>query len=205
VNAFKRGDLMRTLDFNRGLVTLLGAGIAGGLIWLAAAYLDDGTTGGYWATYAIIAGAGLVLAASQLVGGWTKYGLPWFSVGVFLLGFLPVAIVVGWIAVGLQPHGNAPRGHVMSWSGNMGIADVVRDFKDYLGVLAFGLGLVLGYCFDTTGARRAAVGREPMAEEPMAAMDRRAADEPVAAERAATAEPHTVPTGPSRRERVPME
>jgi hypothetical protein len=196
---------MRTLDFHRGLMTLLGAAVAGGMIWVASAYVGDASTGGYWGTYAIIAGAGLVLAASQLIGGWTKFGLPRFSVGVFLLAFLPVAIVVGWIAVGLEPHANAARGHVMSWSGNMGIADVVRDFKDYLGVLAFGLGLVLGYSFDTTGARRAAAVEEPVVQEPVPAMDRRAADEPVAAERAAVAERNAAPVGPSRRERVPME
>ena len=59
---------MRTYDFNRGLATLIGAAIAGGLIWVAGMYIDDKTTGGYWAVYGIIAGAGLVMALSQLVG-----------------------------------------------------------------------------------------------------------------------------------------
>ncbi len=187
---------MRTYDFNRGLMTALGAGIAGGLVWLASAYVGDESTGGYWATYGIIAGAGLVMALSQLLGGWTKFGMPRISAGTFLLGFIPVAIVVGWIACGLQPHGNTVRSHVLTWSGDVGIRDIVNDFKDYLGVLAFGLGLTFGFTFDTTGPRR----REVIDERTrVAPMERAAADEPVSAERTEVAS--TTPVGPTARER----
>src|SRR5439155_928219 len=89
---------MRTYDFNRGLATLIGAAIAGGLIWVAGMYIDDKTTGGYWAVYGIIAGAGPVMALSQLVGGWTKFGMPRLSLVTLLLGFLPVPVGVGWLA-----------------------------------------------------------------------------------------------------------
>src|SRR5437868_1586299 len=123
---------MRTYDFNRGLATLIGAGIAGGLIWIASAYINDKTTGGYWAVYGIVAGAGLVMALSQLVGGWTKWGMPRLSLGTFLLGFLPVFVVVAWIACAMQPHGNTVRDHVLTWSGSMAIGHVVTRLGEYV-------------------------------------------------------------------------
>jgi hypothetical protein len=182
--------IMRTYDLNRGLATLIGAGIAGGLIWLSSAYIDDSSTGGYWAVYGIIAGAGLVLALSQLVGGWTKWGAPRVSLGTFLLGFLPVLIVVGWVACAMQPHGNTVHDHVLTWSGNVGIADVVKNLGEYIAVLSFGLGAVFGFTFDTLGVGRGEEvvtttrGRAPLATTP-AGYDRRAADEPLTAERTA--------------------
>jgi hypothetical protein len=56
----------------------------------------------------------------------------------------------------------------------------VKDFKEYVGVLAFGLGLLFGYTFDTTGpaARRGAapegrtVARRPAAAPPRQAVPR---------------------------------
>src|SRR2546428_2943236 len=110
----------------RGTATLLGAGVAGLLVWIAA-QIDDTSTGGYWAVYGIIAGAGLVMALSQLLGGWTKWGWPRIDPGVFLMAFIPVLIVVGWIAVAGQPHGNTVRSHVLSWSGDLGIRATVTD------------------------------------------------------------------------------
>jgi hypothetical protein len=168
---------MRIIDIQRGLMTALGAGIAGALVWVAATQIDDATTSGYWYVYGLIAAAGLVLALSQLAGGWTRGGMPVFSPGAFLIGFIPVAIVVGWIAVGLEPHGNTARSHILSWSGDLGIRDVVNDFREYVGVLVFGLGAILGFCFNTTGSRRRADVVVPPS-------GRRAADEPTMAERA---------------------
>src|SRR5438445_2892083 len=52
----------------RAMATLIGVAGAGFLIWLAT-QISDKTTGGYWAEYGIIAGAGLALALSQLLGG----------------------------------------------------------------------------------------------------------------------------------------
>ena len=124
----------------RGPITLLAAGVAGFLVWLTTR-LNDHTTGGYWAVYAIIAGAGLVLAASQLVGR------PVLSPSVVVFAFVPALIVVGWIAVAGQPHGSTTRGHVLAWSSDLGVRGPVQDLIDYIGVLAFGLGAILGFSF----------------------------------------------------------
>jgi len=139
----------------RGPVTLVAAGIAGTLVWLATR-VGDGTVGGYWAVYLIIAAAGLVMAASQLVGGWTKGGAFRFSLSVFLFAFVPALIVVGWIVVAGQPARPTTRSHVLTWSDDLAIGNVVRDLIDYVGVLAFGLGLLLGFSFDRTGPIAAA-------------------------------------------------
>jgi hypothetical protein len=133
----------------RGLVTLLAAGVAGLLIWLST-QVGDESTGGYWAVYGLIAAAGLVMALSQLLGGWTKGGMPRLSANVFLLAFIPVLIAAGWVVVAHQPHPNWARNHVLSWSGDIGILGLVRDLAEYVSVLAFGIGLVFGYSFDTT-------------------------------------------------------
>src|SRR5437868_13958049 len=129
---------MRMYDMNRGLATLIGAGIAGGMIYVASTYLDDTTTGGYWAVYGIVAGAGLVVALSQLLGGWTKWGSPRMSPAVFIMAFLPALVAAGWIAVAGQPHGNTAQSHVLNWSGDIGIRGLVRAMIEYVGVLAFG-------------------------------------------------------------------
>ncbi|MGZ4281511.1 MAG: hypothetical protein ACXVQ4_05390, partial [Gaiellaceae bacterium] len=99
----------------RGMVTLLAAGVAGLLVWVAT-QIDDGTTGGYWAVYGILAGAGLVMALSQLLGGWTKWGWPRLSANVLLLAFIPTLIAAGWVVVAHQPHPNWFRNHVLNWS-----------------------------------------------------------------------------------------
>src|SRR5205809_7324061 len=98
---------MRMYGLARGPITLLAAGVAGFLVWLATR-INDHTTGGYWAVYAIIGGAGLVLAASQIVGRPMR---PMLSPSVVLFAFVPALIVVGWIAVAGQPHGSTTRGH----------------------------------------------------------------------------------------------
>ena len=71
----------------RGVFTVLGAGVAGLLIWIST-QIGQGTLGGYWAVYGILAGAGLTMALSQLFGGWTKWGWPRISTGVFVIGLL---------------------------------------------------------------------------------------------------------------------
>jgi hypothetical protein len=134
----------------RGTITLLGAAIAGFLIWVATT-INNGTNGGYWAVYGIIAGAGLVMALSQLIGGWTKWGLPRMSLNVFLIGFLPVFVAAGWVLLATQPDANWFRDHIRNWSGDIGIDGLVSDLATYIGVLGFGIGLVFGFTFDTTG------------------------------------------------------
>jgi hypothetical protein len=134
----------------RGMVTLVCAAVAGFLIWLAT-QVSDSTNGGYWGVYGLIAGAGLVMALSQLLGGWTKWGWPQLSVNVFLIGFLPVLVAAGWVLLATQPDANWFRDHIRSWTGDIGIQGLVSDLGEYVSVLAFGLGLVFGYTFDTSG------------------------------------------------------
>jgi hypothetical protein len=139
----------------RGPVTLLAAGVAGFLVWIST-QISDSSTGGYWAVYGILAGAGLVMALSQLIGGWTKWGWPRMSPTVFLVAFVPTLVAVGWIVVAGQPHANTTQSHVLNWSGDIGLGGLVHDLIEYVGVLAFGLGLVFGFTFDTTGPPRPA-------------------------------------------------
>jgi drug/metabolite transporter superfamily protein YnfA len=166
----------------RGVITLLAVGVAGLLAWLTT-NIDDKTMGGYWAAYGILAGAGLVMALSQLFGGWTKWGRPRLSPSVFLLAFVPALVAVGWIVVFHQPHSNTFRSHVMSWSNDLNIRGFVDDMGgDLLTMLSFGLGLVFGFCFDTAGARRpnAMTPQQPMPQRTRRDTD---ADQPIARER----------------------
>ena len=136
------------MGLTRGPVTLIAAGCAGLVIWLAT-QVNGSTTGGYWAVYGMIAGAGLLMAVSQVVGGWTKWGWPRISPGVLLFAFLPVAVCVLWITFAGQPNLNWFRSHVLNWSEDIGIGGLIADLLEYLAVLAFGLGLVLGFTVDT--------------------------------------------------------
>src|SRR5213079_190075 len=73
---------------------------------------------------------------------------------VFLVAFVPTLVAVGWIVVAGQPHLTTTQSHVLNWSGDVGIRGLVRDLVEYGGILAFGLGLVFGFTFDTTGPPR---------------------------------------------------
>jgi hypothetical protein len=152
----------------RATVTLLAAAIAGVLIWIAT-QVGQGSNGEYWGTYGLVAAAGLVMALSQLLGGWTKWGWPRLSISVFLWAFIPVAIAVLWIVVFHQPDGGLGRNHIRKWSHDIGIDGLMRDFKDYVGVLAFGLGLVFGFSFDTTGPIVRTPGEAAPVEQPSVA------------------------------------
>ena len=105
---------------SRAASTLLGAGVAGFLLWLAA-QLGRHTTGSYWAAYGIVAGAGLVVGMSQLRG---RDGHP---PATFTMAFLPVLIVAGWVLLAMQPDGNWFRGHVLAWSGDIHVRGIVED------------------------------------------------------------------------------
>ena len=166
----------------RALATLVGAAAAGCLIWLAA-QINDKTTGGYWAVYGLIAAGGLILGLAQLRG---RGGNP---PAMFLIAFLPVLVAAGWVVLAAQPHGNWFRDHVLAWSGNIGIRNVVKDLTEYVSVLAFGVGVVFGLTFEPSMLRRkrravAGAGAAPATAPSTApAYDRTAADEPTAAER----------------------
>ncbi len=167
--------------WNRAVSTLVGAALAGALLWVAAAYVSRHTTGGYWAAYGIVAAAGLVLGLSQLRG---RGGNP---PGTFLLAFVPVLIVAGWVLVGFQPHPNWFRNHVLSWSGDIGIRDVVHDVGTWLGVLALGIGFVFGVTLEPGMLRRRRRAAEAApAAEPTPAYEPAAANEPMARERETT-------------------
>jgi hypothetical protein len=134
----------------RGTVTLLGAAVAGLLVWLST-QIGEGSNSGYWAVYGLIAAAGLTMAFSQILGGWTKWGWPRLTLNVFLLGFIPVLIAAGWVLLATQPDPNWFRNHIRDWSDDISIGGLVRDLREYVSVLAFGLGLVFGFTFDTSG------------------------------------------------------
>jgi len=165
----------------RAVLTLAAAGVAGLLAWTTT-HINHGSQGGYWAVYGILAGAGVVMAASQLIGGWTKRGRPTFSPAVFVIAFVPTAICVLWITVFHQPTSGLWHGHVMNWSNDLGIAGLVRAMGGgLLSMLAFGLGLVFGFCFDTTGAVRR--GTPPAATTTRRAPVTEDADRSIARER----------------------
>jgi hypothetical protein len=187
----------------RATTTLLGAGVAGLLIWIATQISND-HVGGYWARIGLVAGAGLVMALSQLLGGWTKRGWPRLSLPVLVIGFVPVAVVSLWIILAGEPSNGWFHNHVMSWTGDIHVSGLVTDLLYYIPVLAFGSGLVFGYSFDTTGPMvrdRDVVVDRGEAEAPPAerrglfgrrrtvtpvTTGGRAADEPLTAEREAT-------------------
>jgi hypothetical protein len=70
---------------------------------------------------------------------------------VFLIAFLPVLVAAGWVVVAHQPDPNWFRAHVLNWSDDIGILGLVRDLTEYVAVPAFGVGLVFGFTFDTSG------------------------------------------------------
>jgi len=191
---------MRPYDFHRGLMTALGAGVAGLLIWLAT-QVGQETTGEFWAAMGLIGAAGLVMALSQLFGGWTKWGMPKLSAGVFLLGFVPVLVCVGWILMATQPGDGWHEGRLVNWSHDIGLFGLVHSLGLWHGVLAFGLGLVLGYSFDTVPAydRDVAVDRRGRTAVAPAPVPGRPVDEPVTAERDEVG--RRAPVGPTARDR----
>lgn len=140
----------------RGALTLIGAATAGVLLWLGATLIpDDGSLsmGEHWATAGLVAAAGLTMALSQLLGGWTKWGWPRVSGNVFLMAFLPVLIAGGWVIAAGEPGDHWLGGHVRNWSDDLGIGTLVGDMTIMLPAIAFGIGLVFGFTFDTTGPR----------------------------------------------------
>jgi hypothetical protein len=192
-------------DATRGLTTALVAGAAGVLLWTAT-QVGQQTTGRFWAEMGIVAGAGLVLTLAHVIAGWTKGLRLRLSPGTFLLSFLPVLVVVGWILMATQPGSGWHEARVVSWSTSIGVMGLVHALGLWHGVLAFGFGLVLGMTFDTVPALvedEAVVARREAAQAPVTApgtvaMDRSAADDPLTAEREAAhaAEPKTVVVGP---------
>lgn len=147
----------------RGTMTLIGVAAAGFLLWLAAQFSAEGNDE-YWLRMGVIAGAGLTIAFSQVLGGWTKWGRPRVSGLVFLLGFLPALVAGGLVLLHLQPDG----GFGSTWMGDLGLAGLADDLEGVLPAVAFLIGLTFGLTFDTTGPRVAdrAVERGEAVDEP---------------------------------------
>jgi hypothetical protein len=190
------------VGLTRGTVTLLGAAAAGLLIWIAT-QLNNAHEGGYWGIVGLMAAAGLIMAVSQILGGWTKWGWPRLSPIVFLVAFVPVAIAALWVILAGEPHAGWFHNHVIAWTRDIHVSGLVTDLLKYIPVLAFGGGLVFGFSFDTTGprVREAVVDRDvDRRREVDAPAGPNDADEPLMAERenAGRGEPHTTTVGPSR-------
>jgi hypothetical protein len=143
----------------RGLFTLLGVAAAGFLVWLATQF-DLSSTSEFWAAMGILVGAGAVLGLSQLLGGWTKWGRPTISPSVLLLGFLPTLVAVAGILVATRPTGTAEGEDVAGWIRDIGLGGLAEDLSLFQGVLAFGLGIVFSFIFDTMGPRTRVLARE---------------------------------------------
>lgn len=191
-------------DATRGLTTAAGAGVAGLLLWLATLVGVQSVTR-FWEAMGIVAAAGLVVALSQVIGGWTKGGGVRVSPTTFLLAFLPVLVCVGWILMATQPGNGWYEGTITSWSHSIGIMGLVHSLGLWHGVLAFGLGLMLGLTLDTVPApvvepvpATAPATGTVRDDETMVADRRGDADEPLTADREAAhnAQPHMVTVGP---------
>jgi len=203
-------------DATRGLTLAIAAGLAGLLLYLAT-LVGQQTTVRFWEEMGIVAAAGLVLGLAPVLGGWSSGLRLRLSPGTFILGFLPVLVVVGWILMATQPGHGWHEGTVVSWSHNIGLMGVIHDLGLWHGVLAFGFGLALGYTLDAvpvamvepvpveTRERRMVdepagptYRQYPTREYPTRTDDEVDADAPTTAEQAEAAhraEPPTVPVG----------
>jgi hypothetical protein len=140
----------------RATTTLIGVAVAGFLLWLGTQifdFPDVPSDGQYWAWMGTLAAAGLTIALSQLLGGWTKWGWPRLSVPVFVVGFLPALVAGLWVLFFHEPHGDWVARHVRDWSDDIGIDSIVADLGIAQSAIGFGLGLLLGLTLDTTGPR----------------------------------------------------
>jgi hypothetical protein len=178
-------------DASRGLTLALAAALAGLGLW-AATQIGIQTTGRFWLSMLIVAGAGFVIAVATHVGTWTKGLRLRMSPSTFVLAFLPVLIVGGWILVATQPGNGWEEGRFHSWSDSIGILGVVHSIGLWHGVLAFAIGLMLGLSLDGVPAPAmeeetapAYAGTAPAVDEPVAA-ERRYADQPRTADGPAT-------------------
>jgi hypothetical protein len=183
-------------DATRGLTLAIAAGLAGLLLYLATE-VGQQSTARFWGEMGIVAAAGLVLALAPVLGGWTSGLRLRLSPGTFVLGFVPVLVVVGWILMATQPGNGWHEGTMVSWSHSIGLMGLIHSLGLWHGVLAFGFGLMLGSCLDAVPVPvRAPVTADVAAVD---RTDRMATDEPMTAEQAEAAhnaEPRTVVVGP---------
>jgi hypothetical protein len=173
----------------RAVFTLAGVAAAGVLMWIASTFDWDGQNGDFWIAMGLLAAAGLALGLSQLFGGWTKWGWPTLSPGMFLFAFLPTLIVGGWILLAMQPQSGVEEGRFDRWSGDLGISGLVSDLSEFLPVIPLIIGLVFAFTFDTTGPRTRVPRRDAnVPDEDVHDYRRTRTAEPVGA-RATTSDP----------------
>jgi hypothetical protein len=173
-------------DASRGLTLALAAALAGLGLW-GATQIGMQTTGRFWLSMAVVAGAGLLIALANHVGTWTKGLRLRMSPSTFALAFLPVLVCAGWILIATQPGNGWQEGRLDSWSNSIGIVGLVHSIGLWHGVLAFAIGLMLGLSFD--GVPAPETEAEAVYAGPAGATTAPAADEPVAAERRYAARP----------------
>lgn len=137
----------------RGFLTLVSLTVAGSLLW-AAGGLDAATTGGYWTAEALFIVCGVVLVLGQLVGRSIRAGRPRFSPAVFIVGFLPVLVVGGWLAAAGAPHQGWLERHSRVWAGDIGVLGGVDRLAHYAPLGALVIGLVLGFSFEGAARNR---------------------------------------------------
>ncbi len=186
-------------DSTRGLTLALAAGLAGLLLYLAT-QVGQQSTVRFWEELGLVAAAGLVLALAPVLGGWTSGLRLRLSRGTLLLAFLPVLVAVGWILLATQPGNGWHEGTIVSWTHDIGLMGLVQSLALWHGVLAFGIGLVLGSCLDAVPAAVPVTTDDVVVDRTPA---QQATDEPLAAEQreaAHNAEPQTVLVGPKTEE-----
>jgi hypothetical protein len=148
----------------RALFTLAGVAVAGLLIWIAST-LDLGQTSEFWAIMGLLVGAGFALGFSQLLGGWTKWGVPRISAAVLLFAWLPTLVAAGWVLLATQPTGGWQQSRFESWSDSIGILGFVQDLGLFPAAIALAFGVVTAFVFDTTGPRERHVERTRTVED----------------------------------------
>ncbi|HEY5159642.1 MAG TPA: hypothetical protein VII83_01095 [Gaiellaceae bacterium] len=180
--------------WKRAGTTLAGSAAAGALIWFVP-HFDRWSTGGYWGAMATFAAAGLVLGVAQLRG---REGS---AIAMFLIVFVPVLIVGGWVVLAAQPRGDWFRNQIVSWSSDIGVDHAVRNLGEHVTVLAFGIGLVFGLMFEPAMIRRrrtvAAPVVAPASTTSMPPVETPASEEPTRVETSKTAEPESAAAEPT--------
>jgi hypothetical protein len=132
---------------SRPLAMLVAAAAGGAALWLAG-HWDTKGNGGYWAMLGVMALVGLLLGVSQLRA--PDGNAP----GMLLVAWLPITIVAGWVLVTAQPDPNTFRDHFITWSNDLGVADVAHYVSRFTPVLALTIGLVFGLTLLTAWATR---------------------------------------------------